>query len=332
VDPYEELLQRSRGSFATGPTAIPGPAGGGTRFRVPQGTDELLDALRNLPNKAREQVLAPGGLLKNLAGDYRRAAGGKSAAALSALGTFTQDPVAGLVSAPVGIAAGAGANVLTTALTQGMMQGPPPLKAAGMALRYLAPAMVGSSVQQATAKGVQNITGTASQTASDVAQSAGGGLFGIGTALQDLSIPVPFLGNIAIGERAKRSREAEYQRGERAKDVKSELELLKQQSAFELQNQIAGQRALAEISTNAYLNQVKAMQPILADAQRRELAGQQALLNTQGAIYQKLGRMSGMFQLADRSMAETGALARTMAANSPYQAAILPAPQISFGR
>jgi hypothetical protein len=31
-------------------------------------------------------------------------------------------------------------------------------------------------------------------------------------------------------------------------------------------------------------------------------------------------------------MAESGALARTLAANSPYNAAVLPAPQISFGR
>ena len=105
-----------------------------------------------------------------------------------------------------------------------------------------------------------------------------------------------------------------------------------QQTALDLQNQIAGQRALSDIANQSYISQLKAMQPILADAQRRELAGQQALLNTQGAIYQKLGRMSGMFQLADRGMAESGALARTLAANSPYNAAILPAPQISFGR
>lgn len=333
--PYDPLTGQyypgGSGSPSSG-SAIPGPATGGTRVRIPRELKEAADLLEQLPGKAREYATKPGGPFVNQAGAYRQAAGGRGAALLSGLGTFTQDPVAGLISTPVGFAAGGLANTLTTKLTEGMVaRGPTPLKAAGMALRFLAPAMVGTGVQQATAQGVQATLG-GTKPASAPNTGGGGGLFGLGGGLQDLSVPVPFLGNINIGERAKRRAEAAYGREQRKEDVKLEMQLLQQQTALDLQNQIAGQRALSDIANQSYISQLKAMQPILADAQRRELAGQQALLNTQGAIYQKLGRMSGMFQLADRGMAESGALARTLAANSPYNAAILPAPQISFGR
>lgn len=312
-------------------SAIPGPATGGTRVRIPRELKEAADLLEQLPGRAREYALKPGGPLVNQAGAFRQAGGGRSAALLSGLGTFTQDPVAGVISTPAGFAAGGLANTLTTKLTEGMMKGPAPLKATGMALRFLAPAMIGTGVQQATAQGVQSALGS-TKPATAPSTGGGGGLFGVGGGLQDLTIPVPFLGSVAIGEREKRRREAAYGREQRKEDAKLEMELLQQQTALDLQNQIAGQRALADINTQTYVNQLKAMQPILADARREELAGQQALLNTQGAIYQKLGRMSGMFQLADRGMAESGALARTLAANSPYNAAVLPAPQITFGR
>lgn len=315
-------------------SVIPGPATGGTKFKIPKGMEELYQYLQGAPQKARQYATTPGGPFVNQAGAFRQAGGGRSAALLSGLGTFTQDPVAGLISTPIGVVGGGLANTLTTKLTEGMItRGPAPLKVTGMALRFLAPAMVGTSLQQATAQGVQaTLGGPQAVSTQGTGITSGGGLLGLGGGLQDLSVPVPFLGNINIGERAKRRAEAAYGREQRKEDVKLEMELLQQRTALDLQNQIAGQRALAQINAEAQANQMKAIMPLLADARREELAGQQALLNTQGAIYQKLGRMSGMFQLADRGMAESGALARTLAANSPYNAAILPAPQISFGR
>jgi hypothetical protein len=331
VDAYQEFVNAARGTFS-GTPLIEGPVSGGTRMRIPKELKEAAELLEQLPGRAREYALQPGGLLKNKADAFRQAAGGRSSALLSGLGTFTQDPVAGVISTPIGVVSGGLANKLTTKLTEEMLtRGPTPLKATAMALRFLAPAMIGTGVQQATAQGVQSALGT-TKPAATPSTGGGGGLFGVGGGLQDLTIPFPFLGSVAIGERAKRKREAAYGREQRREDAKLEMELLQQQTALDLQNQIAGQRALADINTQTYVNQLKAMQPILADARRQELAGQQALLNTQGAIYQKLGRMSGMFQLADRGMAESGALARTLAANSPYNAAVLPAPQISFGR
>jgi len=310
---------------------ISGPAEGGTRRRLPQSVEEILERLRETKGQARNVALQPGGMFRNLQGDYRRAMGGKGSAALGALQTTLEgDPVAGIVSAPVGIAAGGIANIATTALTQGLMAGPPQLKAAGMALRFLAPATIGYQAQQATARGVQSLTGSA-PAAVQGAVAQGGGLFGVGTGLQDLEIPVPFLGSVAIGERAKRRREAAYGREELRKDAGLQLELLQQQSNLNLRNELAYAREMGQIQNQNMLNQTKALAPIIADAQRRELAGQQALMNTQGAIYQRLGRMAGMFQLAERGMSESGATARAMLANSPYNAAIMPAPQISFG-
>lgn len=310
---------------------ISGPAEGGTKRRLPQSVEEIVERLRETKGQARNVALQPGGMFKNLQGDYRRAMGGKGSAALGALQTTLEgDPVAGLVSAPVGIAAGGLANIATTALTQGMMAGPPQLKAAGMALRFLAPTAIGYQAQQATARGVQSLTGSA-PAAVQGAVAQGGGLFGVGTGLQDLEIPVPFLGSVAIGERAKRRREAAYGREELRKDAGLQLELLQQQSNLNLRNELAYAREMGQIQNQNMINQTKALAPIIADAQRRELAGQQALMNTQGAIYQRLGRMAGMFQLAERGMSESGATARAMLANSPYNAAIMPAPQISFG-
>lgn len=310
---------------------ISGPAEGGTKRRLPQSVEEIVERLRETKGQARNVALQPGGMFKNLQGDYRRAMGGKGSAALGALQTTLEgDPVAGIVSAPVGIAAGGIANIATTALTQGLMAGPPQLKAAGMALRFLAPATIGYQAQQATARGVQSLTGSA-PAAVQGAVAQGGGLFGVGTGLQDLEIPVPFLGSVAIGERAKRRREAAYGREELRKDAGLQLELLQQQSNLNLRNELAYAREMGQIQNQNMLNQTKALAPIIADAQRRELAGQQALMNTQGAIYQRLGRMAGMFQLAERGMSESGATARAMLANSPYNAAIMPAPQISFG-
>jgi len=138
--------------------------------------------------------------------------------------------------------------------------------------------------------------------AGNVTQAAGAGLLGMGGLLPDLEV-----GPLKIGERARRRGEAEFQRGEIKKDL-------------ELQQQLQGQ----------YLNQTLA--PFLDQQRRAQVTAQQSLLNTQGAIYQKLARTAGNFQLAGQGMAESGALARTALENNPYSGATLSAPNITFGR
>ena len=96
-------------------------------------------------------------------------------------------------------------------------------------------------------------------------------------------------------------------------------------------NELEFLKAQGQMNRENMVLQMKSMAPIIAQAQRQELAGQQALMNTQIAGMKSLGRMAGSFDLAGRAMAESGALARTLAANSPYNAAMLPMPQIQFG-
>jgi hypothetical protein len=292
------------------------------------------DFFENMMNRMGgfgKNIDEPGGLLRNKQGEYRRAGGGKLGAGLGALETTLQDPVAGIISAPIGIAGGQLANVATNALTQGMMQGPLPVKAAGMALRYLAPSFIGYQAQKATARGVQGLMGTAPQVIAGTTSAGAGGLMGLGTELQDFSLNLPLLGNIPIGERAKRRAESAYQREELRKDQSLQLDLMRQQSQLNRTNELEFIRAQGQIQNQNMITQMKAIEPILADAQRRELAGQQTLMNTQIAGLQSLARMSGAFDIAGRGMAESGALARTLAANSPYNAAVLPVSTNSLG-
>jgi hypothetical protein len=170
----------------------------------------------------------PGGLLKNPEGNYRRSGGGKTGAAFGALETTLQDPVAGIISAPIGIGAGQLANMATTSLTQGMLQGPLPLKATAMALRYLVPATVGYQAQQATARGVQQLTGSAPQAAAGAVASGGGGggLFGLGGWPGGCVLStVPLLGKLNIGERAKSRGCGRLPKGtERQRDFEASLD------------------------------------------------------------------------------------------------------------
>jgi hypothetical protein len=320
----EELLGR-RGAT----TVRPGTTRAGAQgFNASNFFEDMMNRMGGFSKNIDE----PGGLLRNQKGDYRRAGGGKLGAGFGALETALQDPVAGVISAPIGLAGGQLANVATTALTQGMMQGPLPLKAAGMALRYLVPSTVGYQTQQAAARGVQGLLGGGGQgTTGGGSIGGGGGLLGLGSGLQDLSLNLPFVGSVNIGERAKRRAESAYQREELRKDQSLQLDLMRQQSQLNRANELEFIRATSQLQQEANINQMKAMAPILADAQRRELIGNQALMNTQIAGMKSLGRMSGAFDLAGRSQAEAGALARTMAANSPYKAAVLPVPQIQFG-
>jgi hypothetical protein len=275
----------------------------------------------------------PGGLLKNPEGNYRRSGGGKTGAAFGALETTLQDPVAGIISAPIGIGAGQLANMATTSLTQGMLQGPLPLKATAMALRYLVPATVGYQAQQATARGVQQLTGSAPQAAAGAVASGGGGggLFGLGTGLQDLSIDVPLLGKLNIGERAKSRSAAAYQREQRQRDFEASLAEQTRLRALNQTSDLAFARESAQIANEAQTNQMKATFPFLLNMQREEANIQKTLLNLQTANMQSLARMAGGVQLMDRGMAEQGALSRTLAANSPYNSMVLPMPQIQFG-
>ena len=309
-----------------GATTIRPGTTGGRNFNPADMYERFMNSIDGFTKNIDE----PGGLLRNTKGDYRRAGGGKSGAAFGALETTLQDPVAGVASAVIGIPAGQLANIVTTNLTKGMLQGPLPLKAAGMALRYLAPATVGYQAQQATARGVQQLTGSAPQAVAG-AVASGGGLFGVGGGLENASFTLPVIGKINLGERAKSEAAAAYQRKERQKDFEASLAEQTRLRALNQTSDLAFARESAQIATQAQINQSKAMFPLLLNMQREEAAIRKTELNLQAANMQSLARMAGGVQLMDRGIAEQGALSRTLAANSPYNSMVLPMPQIQFG-
>jgi len=324
----EELLG-NRGAT----TIRPGTTGA-QQFNASSFFENMMNRMGGFGKNFEQNLEAPGGLFKNKEGAYRRAGGGKTGAVLGAVETTLQDPIAGIVSAPIGLAAGQATNMLTNALTKGLLEkGPLPVKAAGMALRYLAPSFVGYQAQQAAARGVQGITGSAPEAAQGATQAlaGGGGLLGLGSNMQDLSLDLPILGKVNIGERAKMRSAAAFNREMISLDQQMELDRQQKMNRMNMTNEIEYMKAAGQIDSQNRLNYLKSMQPIIERAQRNELAANQAMMNTQIAGAQSLARMSGMFQLADRSKAEEGALARTLAANSPYNAAMLPMPQIQFG-
>jgi hypothetical protein len=325
---YEDLLLKAREDMLSGrgaTTTRPGTTN--TRNFNPAA---MYERFMNSIGGFTKNIDEPGGLLKNTEGNYRRAGGGRSSAIFGALETTLKDPVAGVISAPFGIGAGQLANMATTNLTKGMLQGPLPLKATAMALRYLVPATVGYQAQQATARGVQQLTGSAPQAVAG-AVASGGGLFGIGGGLENASFTLPLLGKINLGERAKSEAAAAYQRKERQRDFEVDKAQREALLRADLTSNLAFARESAQIATQAQINQSKAMFPMLLNMQREEANIQKTLLNLQTANMQSLARMAGGVQLLDRGMAEQGALSRTLAANSPYNSMVLPMPQIQFG-
>lgn len=70
--------------------------------------------------------------------------------------------------------------------------------------------------------------------------------------------------------------------------------------------------------------------PILERIQRGQLVNAQAMLASQTAAYQQMGRTAGMFKLAQGAQAQTGETLRTAISQNPYLGATLSAPNISF--
>jgi hypothetical protein len=245
----------------------------------------------------------PGGALRNVKGDYRGAGGGKSGALLSGVSTLLSgDPLGAAISTPIGVGAGMAANAAVNVLTQGMMAGPPPMKLAGMGLRFLAPALIGGGVQQ----GVAGLVGGGKKAAEEAASSVSGPDISI------LGIP------LTEAARIKQTRERDL--------------AFQQQSMNALgTTQLGLDRQTLQMNREDEVLRNKAMLPMMERIQRNNLVNAQAMLASQTASYQALGRQAGMFKLAQGAQAESGATLRTAISQNPYMGATLSAPSISFG-
>jgi hypothetical protein len=245
----------------------------------------------------------PGGAFVNQQGQYRKAGGGKSGALLGGVGTLLSgDPLGAAISTPIGVGAGMAANVAVNALTQGMMAGPAPMKLAGMGLRFLAPGLIGGGVQQ----GVAGLVGGGKKAAEEAAGSVSGPDISI------LGIP------LTEAARIKQTRERDL--------------AFQQQSMNALgTTQLGLDRQTLEMNREDEVLRNKAMLPMMERIQRNNLVNAQAMLASQTASYQALGRQAGMFKLAQGAQAESGATLRTAISQNPYMGATLSAPSISFG-
>jgi len=276
----------------------------------PDALESLLEQLRGYRQKGgqmlsgvKEEALKPGGMFKNAGGDYRGAMGGKSSAALGGIGTLLSgDPLGALISTPVGMGAGAIANRAITAATQPLMGMGPLGKAAGMGLRFAAPALVGSGVQQAVAGMVGGVKAKAGESAA----SPGGA---------DVSV-----GGIPLTEAAR-------SRMQQERDIEMERKRMQTLGGA----QLGLDREVLAMNTQDYIARQKAILPLQEQINRSNLINAQAKLASEGSMYQALGRQAGMFKLAQGAQAEAGATLRTAISQNPYMGATLSAPSISFG-
>ena len=265
--------------------------------------ERLINSGRYYGKQVVNNLDQPGGALRNVKGDYRGAGGGKSGALLGGVGTLLSgDPLGAAISTPIGVGAGMVANVAVNALTQGMMAGPPPMKLAGMGLRFLAPALIGGGVQQ----GVAGLVGGGKKAAEEAAGSVSGPDISI------LGIP------LTEAARIKQTRERDL--------------AFQQQSMNALgTTQLGLDRQTLQMNREDEVHRNKAMMPMMERIQRNNLVNAQAMLASQTASYQALGRQAGMFKLAQGAQAESGATLRTAISQNPYMGATLSAPSINFG-
>jgi len=278
----------------------------------PDGLESLKEQLKGLRQKGgqmlsgvKEEALKPGGMFKNAGGEYRGAMGGKSSAALGGIGTLLSgDPLGALISAPVGMAAGAAANPLVTAATQGLMApgSPAALKALGMGIRFAAPSLVGGGVQQTVA----GMVGAGKAKAGEAAASPGG--------------PEISVGGIPLTEAAR-------QRMQRERDVQAQVYSMNALGT----TQMGLDRQVMQMSREDENLRMKAKMPYIEKINRDNLVNAQAMLASQTAASQALGRQAGMFKLAQGAQAETGATLRQAISTNPYMNSVMQAPSISFG-
>jgi hypothetical protein len=205
-----------------------------------------------------------------------------------------QGDVLGAVAGTAGGLAGGG---IGTALAN-LIPGP-----AGKVAKFALPALGGL----VGGVGAEQAAGAFAGKAQEAGQRPGGG-----TDVEIAGVP--------LTETAVTRRQREFDRAQTLQDIQqiggAELALNKELLGFMMTQEV---------------QQAKAMAPVMERAQRAQLTNAQAMLNSQTAAYQQLGRSAMMGRLATVGQQERGATMRQALATNPYIGATLQAPQISFG-
>lgn len=239
----------------------------------------------------------------------------------------------------VGGLVGGGAGLATAGLTNRLVGGltntaarflPGPLRAPVMiAGKTVLPYLAGEAVTRTVANTIQGAPQTAEQAAQNVSSAVPATLSTM-LGVQGFLDNVPGMADVDNifykGRRVRESKEREFQRGEKLKD----LELaygLDQRYLDDAERRNLNAMAQAQRFNQANLNLQK---NIALELSRENAIQGQALLNTQGAISQGLLRTQGAIQLAGIGMQTGASMVNTFLANSPYSKAVMASPNVSI--
>jgi hypothetical protein len=109
------------------------------------------------------------------------------------------------------------------------------------------------------------------------------------------------------------------------------LDFMRTADQDSMNTQIAGIQQLQRSQLDMEVEAAKRLDPFIQKQLDQALVRQQALMNTQGQVYSKLGVVATAGKLATGAQAERGATTRTLLSQNPYANAIISAPSISFG-
>lgn len=258
------------------------------------GGAQAFSGAKSRTSEAGQQALAGARQLGQAAIQRPGMYGTLGAAGLVGGQQLMQGDVLGAVAGTAGGLAGGG---LGTALA-GLIPGP-----AGKIAKFALPAFGGL----VGGIGAEQATGALAGKAQEAGQRPGAGA--------DVEVA-----GIPLTETAALRKQREFDRARQLQDIQqiggAELALNKELLGFMMTQEV---------------QQAKAMAPIMERAQRAQVTNAQAMLNSQTAAYQQLGRSAMMGRLATVGQQERGATMRQALATNPYIGATLQAPQISFG-
>tara|TARA_E500000318_G_C3517562_1_gene195030 strand:+ start:115 stop:993 length:879 start_codon:yes stop_codon:yes gene_type:complete len=174
--------------------------------------------------------------------------------------------------------------------------------------------------------------------AGGVARGVLGGLAKTGPApvrllAQGAIAAAPFLGGM-IGAPAAADVAEKVKRGVIKEPTSGkEEELGSQLAAAEkiLDSDIAGMKDLRQNDVDMMVQAQQRLMPLAEQFQRNQMIRQQAMINTLGNQYARLGTLATAGKLATGAQAEAGATLRTAMTANPYAGSVLQAPSISFG-
>jgi hypothetical protein len=154
----------------------------------------------------------------------------------------------------------------------------------------------------------------------------------------------PFLGGMIgapaaadVAEKVKRGITQEPTAG-KEEELGSQLAARKMMAGVEsqirqsnLNSDIAAMKDLRQNDIDMMVQAQQRLMPLAEQFQRNQMIRQQAMINTLGNQYARLGTLATAGKLATGAQAEAGATLRTAMTANPYAGSILQAPSISFG-